>query len=184
MDDERLPQKILIWIRTGRRKKGRPKTRWKEGVLRAMKECGLRDGDWEDRLRWRLGVERRCHTSYITLHYITSRIRSRSVNDWTTMFDLLGCCALSSGIYCLKFQKRLLPLLTGNSHLQEQIRFTTFRVVIIKVQINVNKLWNATDAASLQGYINLYAYTHERTYLLAYMHESRNLCRPLTVIRF
>jgi hypothetical protein len=27
-----------------------------------MEECGLRDGDWEDRLHWRLGVERRYHT--------------------------------------------------------------------------------------------------------------------------
>jgi hypothetical protein len=34
-----------------------------EGVLRAMEECGLQDGDWEDRLRWRLSVERRWHTS-------------------------------------------------------------------------------------------------------------------------
>jgi hypothetical protein len=63
INEEILPQKILNWIRTGRRKRGRPKTRWKEGILRAMIECGLRDGDWEDRLRWRLGVERRCHTS-------------------------------------------------------------------------------------------------------------------------
>jgi hypothetical protein len=65
MNEERLSQKILNWTLTGKRKRGRPKTRWKEGVLtvRAMKECGLRDGDWEDRLRWRLGVERRCHTS-------------------------------------------------------------------------------------------------------------------------
>jgi hypothetical protein len=41
---------------TGRRKIGRPETRWKEGVFRAMEECGLRDEDWEDRLRYRLGV--------------------------------------------------------------------------------------------------------------------------------
>jgi hypothetical protein len=57
MDEEKLPRKILNWIPAGRRKRGRPKTRWKEGVLRSMEECGLRDEDWEDRLRWRLGVE-------------------------------------------------------------------------------------------------------------------------------
>jgi hypothetical protein len=33
--------KIFNWILTGRGKRGRPKTRWKEGVLRAMEECGL-----------------------------------------------------------------------------------------------------------------------------------------------
>jgi hypothetical protein len=37
MDEERLPQKkFLNWIPTGRRKRGRPKTRLKEGVLTAM----------------------------------------------------------------------------------------------------------------------------------------------------
>jgi hypothetical protein len=29
----------------GRRQSGRPETRWKKGVLRAMEECVLRDGD-------------------------------------------------------------------------------------------------------------------------------------------
>jgi hypothetical protein len=65
MDEERLPQKVLNVIPTERRKSGRPKTRWKEGVLRATEECGVQDGDWKDRLRWRLGVER--HT-YIHTH--------------------------------------------------------------------------------------------------------------------
>jgi hypothetical protein len=41
MNEEKLSQQILNWIPTGRRKTGRPKTRWKEGVLRAMEECGL-----------------------------------------------------------------------------------------------------------------------------------------------
>jgi hypothetical protein len=31
-------KKILNWIPTGRRKRGRPETRWKEGVLRSMEE--------------------------------------------------------------------------------------------------------------------------------------------------
>jgi hypothetical protein len=61
MYEERLPLKILNWVPAGRRKR-RPKTRWKEGVLRAMEEYGLRGGDLEDRLLWSLGVERR-HTS-------------------------------------------------------------------------------------------------------------------------
>jgi hypothetical protein len=44
MNEERLPHEILNWIPIGRRKRGIPKTRWKEGVLRAMEECNLRDG--------------------------------------------------------------------------------------------------------------------------------------------
>jgi hypothetical protein len=46
MDEEKLPKEIkLDTLPTGRRKRGRPKTRWKEGALTAMKECGLRDGE-------------------------------------------------------------------------------------------------------------------------------------------
>jgi hypothetical protein len=37
-DEERLPQKIVNWVPSGRRKRGRPKTSWKEGVLRAVEE--------------------------------------------------------------------------------------------------------------------------------------------------
>jgi hypothetical protein len=40
-DEERLHRHILNWTPTGRRKIGRPKTRWKEGVLRAIEDCGL-----------------------------------------------------------------------------------------------------------------------------------------------
>jgi hypothetical protein len=47
----------------GKKKRGRPKTRWKGSVLRAMEECGLREGGWEDRTLWRLGVEKRCPKS-------------------------------------------------------------------------------------------------------------------------
>jgi hypothetical protein len=41
MTEERLPQIILNWIRTGRRNSDRLGSKWKEGVLRAMEECGL-----------------------------------------------------------------------------------------------------------------------------------------------
>jgi hypothetical protein len=61
MDEERLPQCILNLIPAGRRKRGRPKDGKK--AYSVMEECGLRDADWEDRLRWRLGVEIRRHTS-------------------------------------------------------------------------------------------------------------------------
>jgi hypothetical protein len=74
MDKERLPQKILNWTSTGRRKRGRPETRWKEGKLRDMKECGLRDEDREDRLTgdW---VSRDVATCHRTITYILSHVR-------------------------------------------------------------------------------------------------------------
>jgi hypothetical protein len=77
IDEERLPRKILNLTPTGRWKRGRPKTRLKEGLLGDVKECGLRDGDWEDRLHWRLVVERRCHASYDYVRtYILAYIRT------------------------------------------------------------------------------------------------------------
>jgi hypothetical protein len=57
MDEEILPKKILNWIPTADQKQD-----GKE-YLRAMEEDGLRDGDWEDRLHWRLGCKRSCHVS-------------------------------------------------------------------------------------------------------------------------
>jgi hypothetical protein len=67
MDEERLPLKILNWTPTGRIKRGRPESKWKYGVLRAMKKCVLRDGDWEDRFVW-IGSRK-------TLPYVIERLR-------------------------------------------------------------------------------------------------------------
>jgi hypothetical protein len=58
MEEESLPQKILNLTPTGSGKSGRSKGRWKEDVLKAMQEC-LRHREWEDRVCWRLLVERR-----------------------------------------------------------------------------------------------------------------------------
>lgn len=57
MEENRLPQ-ILNWIPHGRRNMGRPKTRWKEGIQRAMAEGGLEEGQWIDHQIWRLGIQR------------------------------------------------------------------------------------------------------------------------------
>ena len=37
----------------GRRRRGRPKFRWKDNVLKDMQEKGLREQDAQDRRRWR-----------------------------------------------------------------------------------------------------------------------------------
>jgi hypothetical protein len=46
-------------------KKERRETKkgWKEGVLGAVKECSLGDGDWEEGLSWRLDIEICCLAS-------------------------------------------------------------------------------------------------------------------------
>ena len=49
MDNTRLPQKVLNWLPQKRRKRGRPRTNWMEGVKKAMSSRDLRDGDWDKR---------------------------------------------------------------------------------------------------------------------------------------
>ncbi|XP_044766420.1 uncharacterized protein LOC123322542 [Coccinella septempunctata] len=59
MCDERLPKMILKWTPPERRKRGRPKKTWFEGIEKAMSERNLHPGDWQDRKAWRLGTGRR-----------------------------------------------------------------------------------------------------------------------------
>ena len=37
----------------GNRRRGRPKTRWRDRITTDMMEKGLRDGEYEDRKNWR-----------------------------------------------------------------------------------------------------------------------------------
>ncbi|XP_044745151.1 uncharacterized protein LOC123307015 [Coccinella septempunctata] len=59
MCDERLPKMILKWTPPERRKRGRPKKTWFEGIEKAMSERNLHPGDWQDKKAWRLGTGRR-----------------------------------------------------------------------------------------------------------------------------
>ncbi|XP_073994543.1 uncharacterized protein [Rhodnius prolixus] len=56
MDEDRWPRRIHSFTPQERRKRGRPRKRWMEGVEQAMAARGLREGDWEDRERWLLGI--------------------------------------------------------------------------------------------------------------------------------
>ncbi|XP_030747672.1 uncharacterized protein LOC115876121 [Sitophilus oryzae] len=71
MDNTRLPQKVLNWLPQKRRKRGRPRTNWMEGVKKVMSSRDLRDGDWNERNQRRLAphnVEGRFKSdSYISL---------------------------------------------------------------------------------------------------------------------
>jgi hypothetical protein len=53
MEEGRLPKGVLEWRPSGRRKRGRPKLTWVEGIRGMMGEKGLQEEDWTDRNNWR-----------------------------------------------------------------------------------------------------------------------------------
>ena len=59
MPEERIPKLIMEWISLERRKRGRPRKTWTEGVHAAMTTRYLEPDQWRNREEWRLGPERR-----------------------------------------------------------------------------------------------------------------------------
>jgi hypothetical protein len=59
MAEEKLPKIALKWMPKQKRKQGRPKKNWIEGIRKAMTERNLNEGQWEDRKQWSLGVGQR-----------------------------------------------------------------------------------------------------------------------------
>jgi hypothetical protein len=59
MTDERIPKRTLEMKLRGRRPRGRPRTRWRDQVMRDVEKRGKKwmqvkqDREWEDRDRWR-----------------------------------------------------------------------------------------------------------------------------------
>ncbi|XP_030762003.1 uncharacterized protein LOC115886839 [Sitophilus oryzae] len=53
MEESRIPKKILNWTPQGKRKRGRPRRSWREGID---------DNLWTDRDQWRLEIRRRRRT--------------------------------------------------------------------------------------------------------------------------
>jgi hypothetical protein len=49
----RLPKKVMKWRPPERRKQGRPKLSWEEGIRGLMGEKGSMEEDWNDRRNWR-----------------------------------------------------------------------------------------------------------------------------------
>ena len=49
MEEGRLPKEVTKWSPPGRRKRGRPKLTWAEGIRGLMGEKGLIEEDWNDR---------------------------------------------------------------------------------------------------------------------------------------
>jgi len=59
MEEERLPKLIVEWIPGERRKRGRPRKTWMEGVRAAMKTRYLEEDQWLKRRECCLGSGRR-----------------------------------------------------------------------------------------------------------------------------
>ena len=59
MPEERIPKLIMEWIPLERRKRGRPRETWMEGVQAAMTTRNLEPDQWRNREEWRLVSGRR-----------------------------------------------------------------------------------------------------------------------------
>jgi len=53
MEEGRLPKEVMKCSPPGRRKRGRPKLTWPEGIRGLMGEKGLMEEDWSNRGNWR-----------------------------------------------------------------------------------------------------------------------------------
>ena len=49
MEEGRVPKEVMKWRPPGRKKRGRPKLTWAEGIRGLMGEKGLMEEDWNDR---------------------------------------------------------------------------------------------------------------------------------------
>jgi hypothetical protein len=53
MEGGRLTKQVMKWRPPERRKRGRPKLTWAEGISRLIGENALMEEDWNDRSNWR-----------------------------------------------------------------------------------------------------------------------------------
>ena len=56
MEEGRLQNEVMKWCPPGRRKRGRPKLTWAEGIRGLMGEKGLMEKDWNDRSNWKKNI--------------------------------------------------------------------------------------------------------------------------------
>jgi hypothetical protein len=53
MEEGRLSKEVMKWRPPGRKKRGRSKRNWVEGIRGLMGEKGLMENDWNDGNSWR-----------------------------------------------------------------------------------------------------------------------------------
>jgi ribosomal protein L20 len=59
MPEDRIPKLILEWVPEERRKRGRPRKAWIEGINAATRARNLEQDQWRNREKWRLVCGRR-----------------------------------------------------------------------------------------------------------------------------
>jgi len=59
MPEDRIPKLIMDWIPWERKKRGRPRKTWMEGVQAAITTRNLEPDQWRNREEWRLVSGRR-----------------------------------------------------------------------------------------------------------------------------
>jgi len=57
MEEGRLPEEVMKWRPRRRRKRGRPKHTWRDGIRGLMGEKGLMEDDWNDRSNWKNKIQ-------------------------------------------------------------------------------------------------------------------------------
>jgi len=62
MDPTRLPKIMIHWKPEGRKKRGRLRRTWKDGIYTAMNERDRRMGEWNNRRQWNIKVGRHRQT--------------------------------------------------------------------------------------------------------------------------
>ena len=72
MPEERIPKLIMEWIPRDKRKRGRPRKTWMEGLQEAMATRNLEPDQWRNRTEWRLVSGRR------------RQLLKRRIDRWTS----------------------------------------------------------------------------------------------------
>jgi hypothetical protein len=62
IDPSRLLKIMINWKPEERRKQGRPRRTWEDGIYTAMSERDLRMDEWNNRRQWNMEVGRRRQT--------------------------------------------------------------------------------------------------------------------------
>lgn len=62
MPNDRLPKQVLTWTPQGRRRRGRPRKSWREGIDKEIEEREIPEDLWMNRKDWRLGIGKRRRT--------------------------------------------------------------------------------------------------------------------------
>ena len=79
MEEGRLPKEVMKWRPPRRRKRGRPKLTWAEGIRELAGEKRLMEEDWNDRSNWRKKIVTRIIVKWV----------QENVETWCSLLNKL-----------------------------------------------------------------------------------------------